>query len=90
MANRAAARPLPALLPDPGRRSDARPLPLPPLAAQQTAKARHLVGPPTRWGGRNLPWNERTDSGDVETMMCHLLDDQNLVARAGIRVTEME
>ena len=47
--------------------------PLPPLAAQPTAKARRLVGPPTRWGdgGRNLPWNERTDSGDVETMMYH-------------------
>jgi hypothetical protein len=43
--------------------------PLPPPAARPTAKARRLVGPPTRWGdgGRNLPWNERTDSGDVET-----------------------
>ena len=47
--------------------------PLPPPAAQPTAKARRLVGPPTRRGDgvRNLPWNERTDSGDVETMRYH-------------------
>ena len=47
--------------------------PLPPLAARPTAKARRLVGPPTSRGdgGRNLPWNERTDSGDVETMRYH-------------------
>ena len=43
--------------------------PLPPPAARPTAKARRLVGPPTRRGGgsRNLPRDERTDSGDVET-----------------------
>lgn len=47
--------------------------PLPPPAARPMAKARRLVGPPTRrgGGGRNLPWNERTDSGDVVTMRHH-------------------
>ena len=47
--------------------------PLPPPAARPTARARRLVGPPTRRGdgGRNLPWNERTDSGDVVTMRYH-------------------
>ena len=66
--------------------------PLPPPAAQPTARARRLVGPPTRRGDgdRNLPWTERTDSGDVETMMYHLLDVQNFVARERIRMMEME
>jgi hypothetical protein len=48
-------------------------LPLPPLAARPTAKARRLAGPPTRRGdgGRNRLWTKLTDSGDVETMRHH-------------------